>query len=60
MVVVLVGYLVEEGMAPHSGATTQPHLEAGGQMGGAWGGRCGVGHCTVGVGGVLQVVPWVP
>ena len=34
VVVVVVGYLVEEGMAPHSGATTQPHLESGGQMGG--------------------------
>ena len=26
----LVGYLVGEGMAPHSGTTTQPHLEWGG------------------------------
>ena len=34
-----MGYLVGEGMAPHSGATTQPHLE--------WGGRCGVGQGCV-------------
>ena len=26
-------------MAPHSGATTQPHLESGGQMGGGMGGQ---------------------